>query len=239
MTPRLTVICFKWTGWRPLYDARHVNALARMVRAHLHIPYRFVCVTDDTAGIECDTMPLWDDPAVPNRPSHHDSYRRLRLFGDWAHQQFDGYLLSLDLDCVILDDITPLITWDELRLLKGGVCTYNGSMWLHKTGTRRFIYDDFNPEQWPTIAAPLKTAKGKPWRGSDQVWLSYRAPNERMYTAEDGVYRCERYMRTRQRVPDNARIVFFPGLIDKKPWSDETRRALPQIYDRYMQHFTP
>jgi len=37
--------------WGTLYDAGYVNRVYRGVKAHLHRPFRFVCVTDDKAGL--------------------------------------------------------------------------------------------------------------------------------------------------------------------------------------------
>lgn len=51
----LTVVCVKS---RPAYDHHYVNRLYRAVEANLTIPHRFVCFTDDDAGIACPTKPL-------------------------------------------------------------------------------------------------------------------------------------------------------------------------------------
>ncbi|MDZ7735904.1 MAG: hypothetical protein U5P41_07240 [Gammaproteobacteria bacterium] len=232
----LTVFTFLWDGWRALYDARHVNALHRMVTAHLSIPHRFVCVTDQPAGIECETWPLWDEPALADRPSHHDSYRRLQLFSPWAAATFGpGWALLLDLDCLVLDELAPLITWDDFRGLKGAVCTYNGSMWLHRLGSRPQVYETFSGDGMR--AALTRTSKRKPWRGSDQVWISYCLPGGPFYGNPDGVYRWEGKARVGKRIPDAARILFFPGNYERKPWAPEFARKFPDVHRRYMDWF--
>ena len=42
------ILCLKWGT---LYSAEYVNRLHRGVKAHLHRPFRFVCVTDDPSGL--------------------------------------------------------------------------------------------------------------------------------------------------------------------------------------------
>lgn len=64
----ITVVTFLWKGWRPVYESKHVNAWARMVKAHLKQPHRCVCITDLPHGIECETFPLWTFPQVWQRP---------------------------------------------------------------------------------------------------------------------------------------------------------------------------
>ena len=62
----LTIVCWKWKkhksgfqlpGVVP-YTAHHVNVLRNMLERHCHIPFRFVCLTDDPRGIECETLPV-------------------------------------------------------------------------------------------------------------------------------------------------------------------------------------
>src|SRR5690606_12625877 len=126
----------------------------------------------------------------------------------------------------------PLITWQhDVRLLRGGVCTYNGSMWLHRLGTRTHVWDDFDPVESPKITATLKTPRGRPWRGSDQTWLSYKLPDEPMYDSQDGGYRWEQYAQQQGRIPDGCRIIFFPGMKENKPWSREMYKSHRYIHE--------
>src|SRR5690606_31900955 len=131
----LTVITFKWStpGYRSKYDATHVNTMQRMVARHYPHPHRFVCVTDDPAGVECETWPLWDDLASVPNPTWPDRgpscYRRLKLFA----RPSLGRWVWLDLDAVITGDLSPLWTRPEPVVtyrppgLNGGV---NGAMIL-------------------------------------------------------------------------------------------------------------
>ena len=80
MTP-LTIVTFKWKtpGYRAVFESKHVNILRRMVLRHYPDPVRFVCFTDEPAGLAegIEAHPLWDDHRrVPNptgggRPGRH------------------------------------------------------------------------------------------------------------------------------------------------------------------------
>ena len=52
-----TILCMKW-GTK--YGPEYVNRLHSMVRRHLTIPHRFVCLTDNRDGLhaEIETFPI-------------------------------------------------------------------------------------------------------------------------------------------------------------------------------------
>src|SRR6185369_10690146 len=68
----LSVVCWKWkpsNGYRSAFGPETVNVLRAMVRRHYQKPHRFICVTDDSRGIDpgIEIIPLWDDyAAVPS-----------------------------------------------------------------------------------------------------------------------------------------------------------------------------
>ena len=53
----VNILTFKWGT---LYSSEYVNRIYRGVKEHLNRPFRFVCVTDDKAGIiyERESTPL-------------------------------------------------------------------------------------------------------------------------------------------------------------------------------------
>lgn len=237
--PPLTVVTFLWRGWRPgIYRPEHVHALRRMVSDHLTIPHRFLCICDKPRGLQCETMPLWRVGHVRSPPEMMNSYRRLRLFAPEMREMIGTeWVLQMDLDTLIVDNIDPLITWDDLRMVAGTMAPYNGSMWLHRLGTRAHLWTEFNPRVSPRevfehgrqVRRDHQTSgangKAQPYRGSDQAWIGYRCPDEPVWTADDGVIRVGK-KRRRKPVPQNARILFFPGV--PKPWS----RHAPRTFDR-------
>src|SRR5690606_17846609 len=111
----ISVVTFKWhtPGYRAKFTADHVNTLRRMVQRHYQAPHRFICITDDPAGLDggIEVVPLWDDYAsVPNptgggRPS---CYRRLKLFDPAMAEVIGPRFVMLDLDCVICGGLAPI-----------------------------------------------------------------------------------------------------------------------------------
>nr|WP_314085342.1 hypothetical protein [uncultured Shinella sp.] len=97
----VNVVCIKWGT---LYGPNYVNNLRRGVAKHLNRPHRFVCFTDDPAGLDGDieTFPI---PELGLPEGHQD--RRWRKLGLFHRELADltGTTLFLDLDLVVVDDI--------------------------------------------------------------------------------------------------------------------------------------
>jgi hypothetical protein len=218
----LTFVSFKWRDRhsKTQYTAEHANVLARMVARHYRKPHRFVLITDDPDGCDCETYPLWLDagdmkhPRGQGRPS---CYRRLKLFEPETAQAFGSRIVQLDLDCVITADITtlfdrdePFVGWRVTNGMKPRV--YNGSIWMVEAGAFPHVWGDFDPETTPA------KANGAGFIGSDQAVMAYMLGQDQAHwTADDGVlsYRLDRLAHT--DLPSHARIVFFHG--PDKPWS--------------------
>ena len=101
--PRV-VLCMKW-GTK--YGPEYVNRLYGMVRRHLRGDLRFVCLTDDDQGVRQEVQclpipPLELPPGIPER-----GWTKLTTFAADLHG-LHGTALFLDLDVVIVGDITPL-----------------------------------------------------------------------------------------------------------------------------------
>lgn len=229
----LTVITWLWksTGWRKGYEAKHVNALQKMVADNLKIPHVFKCITDMPEGIECETIQLWESPPTNTPSNRPNCYRRLKAFSEEMRPILGDRFLSLDLDCVIVDDITSLVDIkDSFKILKGTAAPYNGSMWLMDTGSRKQVYDHFHPINSPAIAGAQMTTQGKRFYGSDQAWISYKIPGEKTWSGQDGIYQYVYDIKDKP-FPKNAKIIFFAG--DLKPWSDINFVALHNVYKKY------
>lgn len=234
----LTVVCWKWNGWRAVYGAEHVNAMERMLKRHLSVPHRLLCITDDPKGVRCETMPLWDKPVVATLPRKPNCYKRLRMFSDWARDAIGDRFLSVDLDAVIMGNIDHIAQRDEdFVILEGRAAPYNGSLWMHRPGTRTDVWDDFNPATSPAEAAKSKRANGKAFYGSDQAWISHKLPGEAIYThAADGVCQFGCAIHNGMAIPKSQSIVFFAGGL--KPWDQHFASVCPALaaeYKQYMQ----
>lgn len=232
----LAVVCWKWAAapqYRSQFNAKHVNVLQSMVARHLRVPHRFICITDDPAGIKCETIKLWSDPVVPGMaPDRPNCYRRLRLFSREAVSLVGPRYLSLDLDTVICGDITPLVDRKEDLVMWGDTARgtpYNGSMVLHSPGTRAQVWEQFHPVKSP--------AKGRALRyvGSDQAWIgACLGTGEAKWSSKDGVYSFRNEIqapRGNGQLPKDARIVFFHGKFD--PWQPEVQKSYPWISEHW------
>lgn len=225
MSEPLTFVSWRWrpkSGYRSTFAPDTVYALRAMLQRHYHQPFRFVCVTDrpdELPGIE--TIPLWSDFADVKSPlggSYPNCYRRLKLFAPDAGALFGPRVVSIDLDMVLVADVTPLfdrpedfVIWGETDYPGRQWC--NGSLWMLRTGTRTAVWSDFDPKTSPAIAHRAGS------RGSDQGWMSYKlGAREAMWGREDGVYSYRKHIAQQQNVlPANARVVAFHGKHD--PWT--------------------
>jgi hypothetical protein len=233
----LTFVTFKWkprTTYRSIFGPEQVRVLKRMITRHYHKPFRFVCVTDDNTGMAgIETFPLWSDYAeIPNpNGSHNPScYRRLKMFAPEAREWFGERVVVMDLDTVIVGDITELFD-DPAEFKIWGESDFpstqwmNGSLWMLKTGSRPQVWSRFNPRTSP------REAKLAGARGSDQGWMSYvLGKGEATWGRQDGVFSFRKHIEPIGRLPKEAKIVCFHGHTD--PWSPRAHEH-PWIQEHY------
>lgn len=237
----LTVCCWKWKGWRHTnyYTHRHVNALHRMVQKHLKVPHEFVCFTDDPEGIECNTAPIWEGPECGVPEGRADCFRRLRFWSEEGKKLVGDRVLSLDLDIVILDDISELVdTEEDFKAAWGTVADMNGSVWLYRTGTRQDVWDDLDPYANDKIRwynQKLDRGGARPLIGSDQAWLSMKYPRIPVWTQEDGIEHFRILALNDEPLPSNCKILCYAG--NHKPWHVESAKSAPRAYREYMDAF--
>jgi len=231
-----TFVTFKWkpiSGYRSAYSAQTVNVLAAMIARHYPRPHKLVCFTDDKTGIDAAVkcLPLPTEHA--SIPSPHGGknpacYRRLKLYAPEMRSILGDRFMALDLDVVILDDIRPIVDRTEDIVLWGDTnptTHYNGSMCLQTAGSRRQVWEMFDPEKSPRLAR----AAGH--HGSDQAWISYcLGPREAKWDTRDGVYSFRNHVAGNGKLPEGARVVVFHGHID--PWGEKAMR-LPWVQRHY------
>lgn len=230
MSGPLTFVTWRWQpprGYRSTFAPETVYALREMIRRHYPHPHRFVCVTDEPhrlPGIE--TITLWDDCSRIPSPIGHSypsCYRRLKVFAPDAGEMFGERLVSIDLDSVIVGDLTPLFDRDEDFVIWGEsdfphTTPYCGSLWMLKTGTRPQVWTEFDEATTPA----------KAWRagcrGSDQGIIAYiLGKGEATWTRKDGVYSYRKHIATNgNRLPSDARLTSWHGKID--PWSPRAQQ---------------
>lgn len=129
---RVAVCCVKW-GQR--YGPEYVNILADMVGRNLGVPHRFVCFTDDPAGldegIETRSLPFgltgW--------------WNKVSLFRDGLFEQ-KTRIVFLDLDVIVTGPLEELVDTKGIAhdWLQGG---YNSSVMVWDAGEQTIIWDAF------------------------------------------------------------------------------------------------
>lgn len=228
-----SVVTWLWQprhGYRSAFNADKVNVLARMIWRHYAHPIRVICVTDIPRGLDAviEVVPAWNDFAdihSPHGGQNPSCYRRLRAFHPEIGSVFGSRFAMLDIDTVIVNDVTPL--WDRPEDFVAWGETdprsfYNGSMMLMTAGVRAQVWTTFNPKTSPVAAKQAGRF------GSDQGWISHcLGKGEAMWTQADGVYSYNVHLRPKKgELPANARIVMFHGGVD--PWSNQAQ-ALPWV----------
>jgi len=221
----LSFVTWKWAapkGYRSTFGPETVNTLCRMVARHYPAPHRFLCVTDDPAGLDpaVEVIPAWNDFADLPSPSggrNPSCYRRLRMFSRDIGAVFGPRFVSLDLDVVIAGDLRPLVDRPEAFVIWGDTnpnTYYNGSFILMSAGARPQVWETFDPIESP------KASKAAGHHGSDQGWISHcLGPKETKWTKADGVYsyRNDLVPHGARDLPANAKLIVFHGAVD--PWS--------------------
>jgi hypothetical protein len=232
-----SVVVFKWQkpGYRTTFTHEHVNTAYSMVTRNYSKPVRFICVTDDAAGIrsEVEVFPLWDhyrDLKNPTWSWGPSCYPRLYTYSKEFERIAGKRFVCMDLDVVVVDSLDPLWDRDEDFVIYASTTArghYNGSMWMMTAGSRSQVWDDFDPKTSPQKA----NAAGN--RGSDQGWIQYRlGKGEATWTVKHGVHAFRTDMRGKQgHIPDGARLIIFHG--EPKPWDRSAQRASPWIQEHY------
>ncbi len=210
---RANVVCMKW-GTR--YGPEWVNRLAAMVRRNTTWDVRFVCFTDDPAGIRPDIecQPL---PHVSYDPALGRYWPKLGLMARTLGG-LEGMTLYLDLDVVVIGGLDPFFSlearfcmvreWKDPHLGYG-----NSSVVRYFVGLESAVLDRF-------YATPPATIIGS-YGSKEQNFLT-RAVDEVTFWPDDWCPAFSRACLPRNRLlrlvakpvrPTSGRILVFYGSI--------------------------
>lgn len=218
----ITVVAWWWkkADGSDLFGPEYLSKMRSMLARHLHREHEFVVVTDSPdrvpEGIRTERITEFQNtPRCRRRMKQYDPAFAARL---------GSRILSIDLDVVLVDDITPLVDRREPIVLwrVGYANVYSGSFQLFDFGALRGLWEAFrrNPEAYARAAQPRGV-------GSDQAMLNHWLKDRELpgvWTEADGfvTYFGDGYERlehkgvgpTYRALPDGARVVVL-GSADK------------------------
>ena len=238
MGEKYTIVCWKWnpvkgvpnTKKKALYTSVHVNALFQMLQKNITLPFRLICITDDSDGLQkgIEAVPLWDDFRHLGA-----CFTRLVCFKK-GFDLFGPRFMSIDLDCVITGNIDHLLKmkedfliWapDENDLSRRSV-DYCGSLFIMDSGERSRVYDEFNPDLCRV------NRHGRYSGGSDQKQISKFIQDVTILGQKDGIYNfLPDVGPLNGTLPPDCRIVFFNGLY--MPDDPEIKSSFPWVSQMY------
>lgn len=221
------VMCMKWGR---MYGPEYVNRLLAGVRRHLPRAFRFVCFTDDPAGLApgVEVLPL---PELGLPPGHPDlRWRKLGLFRrDLGGLR--GMGLFLDLDLVIVGDLTPffelpgdflIIRDDDLfrakplrkmnpRRDRFLASVGNSSVFRFEIGAHAYILDAFLARPDEATSLYRLSQQFQSAQLADHGHLHYWPKGLCVSFKNDCVPRHFRSYVADPSLPEDARIVVFAG----------------------------
>ena len=226
----LTVACMKW-GTK--YGPEYVNRLQRGVRRWLAREVRFLCFTDDAAGIEpgVEVHPLPEEPfedailAGMSRAGRKGAWRKISLFRPGL-AGIAGPVLGFDLDVVVTGPLDPIVDHApgavamrrEWRYEWQGRDGGHGSVFRFDPTRHGYLYADFAADPAAAIAAH---------KGSEQYYTSMTALRHGDLSYLPGALVCSfkrdalpafplNWLRA-PRLPADCRVLCFHG----RPLMDE------------------
>jgi hypothetical protein len=209
-----------WGG--DAYGEHYVRKLASSVHRNLTEAHRFIAFTDSPRhlpGVDQYTIPDMSLTTIPG------CFVRLRLFDpEWQAKcgiKPGDRVVNMDLDLVVTGALDPLFDRkDDFTILQGinstNPCPYNGSVWMLKAGARPDVWADFSLENYAKFGVPFHSFP------DDQGWFHHMMPDAGAWGPAQGVYGFKKLgWPSGDALPDNARIVAFPGWREHLKWVGE------------------
>lgn len=227
---RVAVVTFLW-GTR--YNASYVNKLYAGLKRHSDVDFDMYCFIDrknDQINPAIRKRALWFTHGELGR-----CYRRLRMLSTAVVPLIpaDRYVM-IDLDTVVVGDVTPLLTitepnvavWKAKSIGPQGYAL-NPSFMSLKPGASSHIYDTFAKDPKTVVDA----ARIVGWTGSDQAVLSHYLTQYRPLGVDEGLYSYRDDSPT--PLPAGARLVSFYG--DADPSYNHVQNSAPWIKEHWRE----
>ncbi|MEM6603910.1 MAG: hypothetical protein AAF621_07655 [Pseudomonadota bacterium] len=231
-----TVICMKWGT---LYGPEYVNKLYYSVRRNVTGDLRFVCFTDDRAGIiqdvECMDLPKITLP-------YPDSITGWQKISVWQDPLYDleGDILFLDIDIVVTSSLDPLFSYEQNEFVvidnwtQPGQNIGNTSVFKFPVGRFKHVYDDLMRDTERYL---------REFR-IEQQYVSAKIPQQKFWPSEWVIsfkHSClpsfPKNLFKAPELPDDAKIVAFHGKPDP---IDALKGEWPAPwYKKFYKHVKP
>lgn len=228
----ISIVVYLWRGEDPrrVFLPEHVNSLRAAVQRTLSIAHRFICVSDESAGL-AGNVEWIRTPAAAARLGEirtiegqrfPSCYRRLWTFSSEAAAAIGGRIMVLDIDLVPLRDFAhlfrrqePFVGWRPLAKW-GTHDRIGGGMYLMDAGAHPEVFDRFTDDP----RARQQEARRAGYRGSDQAWISYCLGSKvPVWSDQEGIYSIRDMKDGSEPLPADACLVQFNGSV--KPWQSK------------------
>ncbi len=209
------VVCMKWGA---KYSPDYVNILARMVARNITIPYRFICLTDDPAGIEPGVevrpLPSFPEPS-PCYYKNCQAWRKLLLFAQ-PLSDLAGKVLFFDLDVVIVGNIDCFFSysdrlaivenWSQPNRLIGQASAFCFEVGRYQPLLARYLANpDATARQYLTEQVYITRALGE---GNFDFFPPEWCRSFKFHCLPGGILNS---FFTPTMIPENARVIVFHG----------------------------
>lgn len=218
------------------YGPELLNMQAKVIRKNLRIPHSLTAITDyEPHEFDSEIRVVSAEEHFGELAHLGGCYRRLKMFSPEARELLGPRVVSIDLDMVVVGDLTPLFeTWHSFRIWKSESLSgqpYNGSLMALTTGA--------HPQPWTefTLEHSVPAARLAGFRGTDQSIIALTLGKDMpVWTMHDGVMYLGRHCGVRPP-PEFARVVFSPG--GAKVTDPLVQRRFPWIRDYLVDDYQP
>lgn len=212
MAVNLSVVCVLKSGG--VFTPKYVHRLKDMVANNIQYSFRFVCLTDYVTSYfrsDINIVPFWVDFPL--------KWCKINLWN--PYNSFLDRILYLDLDSVVLGDLTPVVDFPHdfgiVKQWKKIGSRYGRSRNLNYKSALMVWDHNARPELWHDFSLGILDRFV-----GDQDWIGERLPDE--YTFPVEWFNEQRYFKKESDVPDGCKVLGITDhgkneeAIRQQPW---------------------
>ena len=209
----ITVACILRSGSGGTYNQHHVWALRDAIKKYISVEHNFVCLTD---------MDVGDVHAIPFEMCLPGTWCQFELFRPGIYPENTTTVFYLDLDTLILGDITHIATCISKHTILR--CPYQPKKFI---GAGVMTFDPKHCEYlWESFKLdPANISKAKENNRLDTVWFFRNFWSKNLVGHEflqdlfpDQIYSYKAHVikAFKGHIPETAKIIYFHG--KPRPW---------------------